>query len=94
MQVRHPHEFTLLEVTPQRAEHDPVRMELKVTTLYVTHDQIEAMTMADRVAVMRGCVLQQFDAPDRVYAKPANLFVASFIGSPAMNLVEGTLEHV
>ena len=77
-----------------RTEIVRIQRELDVTTLYVTHDQIEAMTMADRVAVMRGGVLQQYDAPDRVYAKPANLFVASFIGSPAMNLVEGTLEQV
>ena len=70
-----------------RLQHD-----LGVTTLYVTHDQIEAMTMADRIAVMRGGVLQQFDTPDEVYAHPANLFVASFIGSPAMNLVEAVVE--
>ena len=70
-----------------RLQHD-----LGVTTLYVTHDQIEAMTMADRIAVMRGGVLQQFDTPDEVYAHPANLFVASFIGSPAMNLVEAAIE--
>jgi multiple sugar transport system ATP-binding protein len=77
-----------------RTEIVRIQRELNVTTIYVTHDQIEAMTMADRVAVMRGGVLQQYDSPDRVYAKPANLFVASFIGSPAMNLVEGTLEQV
>ena len=76
-----------------RTEIVRIQRELNVTTIYVTHDQIEAMTMADRVAVMRGGVLQQFDTPDRVYAHPANLFVASFIGSPAMNLIEGTLEH-
>jgi multiple sugar transport system ATP-binding protein len=76
-----------------RTEIVRIQHELNVTTLYVTHDQIEAMTMADRVAVMRGGVLQQFDTPDRVYAEPANLFVASFIGSPAMTLVEGILEQ-
>jgi multiple sugar transport system ATP-binding protein len=75
-----------------RTEIVRLQRELEVTTLYVTHDQVEAMTMADRVAVMRGGVLQQFDTPDRVYTHPANLFVASFLGSPAMNLVEGVLE--
>jgi multiple sugar transport system ATP-binding protein len=76
-----------------RTEIVRIQRDLKVATIYVTHDQIEAMTMADRVAVMRGGILQQFDVPDRVYSHPANLFVASFIGSPAMNLIEGTLEH-
>jgi ABC-type sugar transport system ATPase subunit len=76
-----------------RTEIVRIQRELNTTTIYVTHDQIEAMTMADRVAVMRGGILQQFDTPDRVYSHPANLFVASFIGSPAMNLVEGTLER-
>jgi multiple sugar transport system ATP-binding protein len=61
--------------------------------VYVTHDQIEAMTMGDRVAVLRRGVLQQFDVPQRLYERPANLFVASFIGSPAMNMLEGTLER-
>ena len=75
-----------------RTEIVRLQRELNVTTLYVTHDQVEAMTMADRVAVLRGGVLQQFDTPDRVYTHPANLFVASFLGSPAMNLVEGRLE--
>ena len=75
-----------------RSEIVRLQRELNVTTLYVTHDQVEAMTMADRVAVLRGGVLQQFDTPDRVYTHPANLFVASFLGSPAMNLVEGRLE--
>jgi multiple sugar transport system ATP-binding protein len=59
-----------------------------VTTLYVTHDQVEAMTMGNRVAVMRDGVLQQVDAPERIYDAPTNLFVASFVGSPAMNLLE------
>jgi multiple sugar transport system ATP-binding protein len=59
----------------------------------VTHDQVEAMTMGDRVAVLRRGVLQQFDAPQRLYEQPGNLFVASFIGSPAMNVVEATLER-
>jgi multiple sugar transport system ATP-binding protein len=73
-----------------RAEIASIQRQLQVTTVYVTHDQIEAMTMGDRVAVMRKGVLQQFDAPQVLYEKPANLFVASFIGSPAMNVLEGT----
>jgi multiple sugar transport system ATP-binding protein len=74
-----------------RAEISRIQRQLSVTTVYVTHDQIEAMTMGDRVAVMRKGLLQQFDAPQRLYEHPANLFVASFIGSPAMNMLEGTL---
>jgi multiple sugar transport system ATP-binding protein len=62
--------------------------------VYVTHDQIEAMTMGDRVAVMRKGELQQLGAPQMLYDNPSNLFVASFIGSPAMNLVEGTIMRV
>ena len=76
-----------------RTEIARLQRELGVTTMYVTHDQVEAMTMADRVAVLRGGELQQFDTPQRVYANPANLFVAVFIGSPAMNVVEGVLER-
>jgi len=76
-----------------RAEIARIQRRLKVTTLYVTHDQVEAMTMADRVAVMRRGVLQQTDAPQRVYESPANLFVASFVGSPPMNLLEARLEQ-
>jgi multiple sugar transport system ATP-binding protein len=74
-----------------RGEISRIQRQLAVTTVYVTHDQVEAMTMGDRVAVMRKGVLQQFDAPQQLYEKPANLFVASFIGSPAMNVLEGTL---
>ena len=70
-----------------RAEVARVQRELGVTTIYVTHDQVEAMTMGDRVAVMRGGVLQQTGDPQVVFDRPANLFVASFIGSPPMNLV-------
>jgi multiple sugar transport system ATP-binding protein len=62
------------------------------TTIYVTHDQVEAMTLGQRVAVMRGGYLQQVDAPQRLYADPANLFVAAFIGSPSMNLVSGVVD--
>jgi multiple sugar transport system ATP-binding protein len=76
-----------------RTEIARLQRELGVTTVYVTHDQVEAMTMADRVAVLRGGVLQQFDTPQRVYAYPVNLFVAIFIGSPAMNVVEGELSR-
>jgi multiple sugar transport system ATP-binding protein len=71
-----------------RAEIARIQQTLKVTTLYVTHDQVEAMTMGSRVAVMRDGVLQQVDAPERIYDAPTNLFVASFVGSPAMNLLE------
>jgi multiple sugar transport system ATP-binding protein len=71
-----------------RAEIARIQRDLKVTTVYVTHDQSEAMTLGDRVAVMRGGLLQQVDRPQVLYDRPANLFVAGFIGSPAMNLVE------
>ena len=71
-----------------RAEIARIQQTLAVTTLYVTHDQVEAMTMGTRVAVMRAGLLQQFAAPQELYASPANLFVASFVGSPAMNLLE------
>jgi multiple sugar transport system ATP-binding protein len=74
-----------------RAEISRIQRDLQATTIYVTHDQTEAMTMGDRVAVMRGGVLQQVDSPQRLYERPANLFVAEFIGSPAMNLVLGKL---
>jgi multiple sugar transport system ATP-binding protein len=74
-----------------RAEIARIQQALKVTTLYVTHDQVEAMTMGHRVAVMRDGVLQQVDAPQRLYDAPTNLFVASFVGSPPMNLFEATV---
>jgi multiple sugar transport system ATP-binding protein len=76
-----------------RAEILRIQRQLSVTTVYVTHDQVEAMTMGDRVAVLRRGVLQQFDAPQRLYEQPANMFVASFIGSPAMNMLEAKLER-
>jgi multiple sugar transport system ATP-binding protein len=76
-----------------RAEISRIQRQLAVTTVYVTHDQVEAMTMGDRVAVMRRGLLQQFDEPQHLYERPANLFVASFIGSPAMNVLEGSLER-
>jgi multiple sugar transport system ATP-binding protein len=74
-----------------RAEIARLQHELGVTTIYVTHDQTEAMTMGDRVAVMRRGLLQQVDNPQTLYEKPVNLFVAGFIGSPAMNLLEASL---
>jgi multiple sugar transport system ATP-binding protein len=76
-----------------RAEISRIQHELGATTIYVTHDQVEAMTMGDRVAVLRRGELQQVDAPQRLYETPANLFVASFIGSPEMNLLEARLER-
>jgi multiple sugar transport system ATP-binding protein len=76
-----------------RSEVARIQHELKATTVYVTHDQVEAMTMGDRVALMRRGVLQQVDTPMRLYNAPANLFVASFIGSPSMNLFEAQLEQ-
>jgi multiple sugar transport system ATP-binding protein len=74
-----------------RTEIARIQHELNVTTIYVTHDQVEAMTMGDRVAVIRKGKLQQVDTPQRLYDYPVNLFVAGFIGSPAMNMVEARL---
>jgi multiple sugar transport system ATP-binding protein len=74
-----------------RAEIRRIHDRLGVTTVYVTHDQVEAMTMGDRVAVMRHGVLQQFDDPQVLYHRPVNMFVAGFVGSPAINLAVGTL---
>ena len=75
-----------------RAQIKHLHHELKVTTVYVTHDQIEAMTLADRVVVMNNGVVQQVGSPTEIYDHPANVFVAGFIGSPAMNLVNGTMK--
>jgi multiple sugar transport system ATP-binding protein len=75
-----------------RAEISRLQHELGVTTIYVTHDQIEAMTMGDRVAVMKKGVLQQVATPQQLYDHPVNLFVGGFIGSPAMNMFEATVE--
>jgi multiple sugar transport system ATP-binding protein len=74
-----------------RAEIQRIQRDLQVTTIYVTHDQVEAMTMGDRVCVLRGGLLQQAASPQELYERPANLFVAEFIGSPAMNLVQAEL---
>ncbi|MEM6889733.1 MAG: ABC transporter ATP-binding protein [Pseudomonadota bacterium] len=76
-----------------RAQIKNLSHELKVTTVYVTHDQIEAMTLADRVVVMKQGKMQQVGTPTDIYDNPANTFVASFIGSPAMNLMDGTIEN-
>ncbi len=76
-----------------RAQIKNLSHELKVTTIYVTHDQIEAMTLADRVVVMNRGVVQQVGSPADIYDRPANSFVAGFIGSPAMNLVEGGVSN-
>ena len=76
-----------------RAEITRLQHRLEATTLYVTHDQVEAMTMGDRVAVMKDGVLQQIDNPSSLYEKPENLFVAGFIGAPAMNLREAKLTN-
>ena len=95
--VRHPQAFLMDEPLSNldaklrvqtRAEIARLQRELGVTTIYVTHDQVEAMTMGDRVAVMRKGVLQQVDSPQTLYEHPVNLFVAGFIGSPAMNLID------
>jgi multiple sugar transport system ATP-binding protein len=75
-----------------RAELKRLHHELGQTTIYVTHDQVEAMSLADRIAVMNFAVLQQFDTPDEVYRNPKNLFVANFIGSPTMNFLNGGYE--
>jgi len=98
--VRHPQAFLMDEPlsnldaklrVQMRAELVKLHRRLGVTTLYVTHDQTEAMTLGTRVAVLRKGVIQQVDSPQRLYHQPANTFVASFIGSPPMNFVEGRL---
>jgi len=76
-----------------RAELKHMQSELGVTTLYVTHDQIEAMTLAHRVAIISDGILQQLDTPSEVYDNPANLFVAGFMGSPPMNFIEGEVKN-
>jgi multiple sugar transport system ATP-binding protein len=95
--VREPHAFLMDEPlsnldaklrVQMRAEISRLQRQLKATTIYVTHDQVEAMTMGDRVAVMRRGKLQQCAPPQALYDRPVNLFVASFIGSPAMNFVQ------
>ena len=99
--IRHPRAFLMDEPlsnldaklrVEMRAEIARLQRELAVTTVYVTHDQTEAMTMGTRVAVLRDGRLQQVDTPQRLYDEPVNLFVATFIGSPAMNLLAATVE--
>jgi multiple sugar transport system ATP-binding protein len=100
--VRHPQAFLMDEPlsnldaklrVQMRSEIARIQDDLGVTTIYVTHDQVEAMTMGDRVAVIRKGVLQQVDTPQVLYDEPKNLFVAGFIGSPAMNLLEVTVRE-
>ena len=75
-----------------RAEIQKLHRRLGVTTIYVTHDQVEALTMGDRIAVMRDGVLQQFDTPQNLYDNPSNMFVAGFIGSPSMNFMQARVD--
>jgi multiple sugar transport system ATP-binding protein len=79
--------------TELRVEIKKLHQELGSTMIYVTHDQVEAMTLADRIAIMRDGVIQQLASPREIYNRPANLFVAGFIGSPAINLIDGLLDH-
>ncbi len=96
--VRHPQVFLMDEPlsnldaklrASMRVQIKHLQRQLKITTVYVTHDQIEAMTLADRIVVMNKGAIQQVGTPDEIYSDPANTFVAGFIGSPPMNLVEG-----
>ena len=100
--VREPHAFLMDEPlsnlgaklrVQMRAEISRLQRQLNATTIYVTHDQVEAMTMGDRVAVMRRGMLQQCAPPQALYDRPLNLFVASFIGSPAMNFVQADVHE-
>jgi multiple sugar transport system ATP-binding protein len=75
-----------------RAELKRLLAELRATTIYVTHDQIEALSMGDRIAVMRNGAIQQYDYPMRVYDEPANQFIGGFIGNPPMNFLDGHVE--
>jgi multiple sugar transport system ATP-binding protein len=99
--IRHPAAFLMDEPlsnldaqlrVQMRTEIKTLQRELGITTLYVTHDQVEAMTMADQIAVLRNGVLQQLAQPLDLYTTPANTFVAQFVGSPAMNIVQGTVQ--
>ena len=100
--VRHPRVFLMdeplsnldakLRIT-MRAQLKHIQRKLETTTVYVTHDQIEAMTLADRIAIMDKGKIQQLGTPDEVYNNPTNVFVASFIGSPPMNLIKGDIDN-
>ncbi|MGI9505902.1 MAG: ABC transporter ATP-binding protein [Geminicoccaceae bacterium] len=76
-----------------RVQIKHIQRDLKITTVYVTHDQIEAMTLADRIVIMDGGLIQQIGTPDEIYNDPANTFVANFIGAPPMNLIDGTIQN-
>ena len=100
--VRHPRVFLMDEPLSNldaklrltmRAQLKHIQRRLETTTVYVTHDQIEAMTLADRIAIMNKGKIQQLGTPDEVYNNPANVFVAGFIGSPPMNLIRGDLDN-
>src|ERR671931_1024392 len=100
--VREPHAFLMDEPlsnldaklrVQMRAAVSRIQQDLEVTTVYVTHDQTEAMTLGDRVAVMRAGILQQVDNPKELYDHPRNIFVAGFIGSPAMNFFTGAIQN-
>ncbi len=96
--VRHPRVFLMDEPlsnldaklrNTMRVQLKHVQRQLKITTVYVTHDQVEAMTLADRIVIMSGGRIQQIGTPDQIYSDPVNTFVAGFIGSPPMNLIKG-----
>ncbi|WP_439123801.1 ABC transporter ATP-binding protein [Marivita sp.] len=100
--VRQPHAFLMDEPLSNldaklrqhmRVQIKHIQRELKITTVYVTHDQIEAMTLADRIVIMDKGAIQQIGTPDEIYNDPANTFVANFIGAPPMNLIAGRMEH-
>lgn len=100
--VRSPHVFLMDEPLSNldaklrqsmRIQIKQLQRKLKITTVYVTHDQIEAMTLADRIVIMNEGSCQQIGTPDEIYSDPANAFVASFIGSPPMNILEGSIEN-
>ncbi|MEM1431929.1 MAG: TOBE domain-containing protein, partial [Pseudomonadota bacterium] len=78
--------------TVMRAELKHLQRELGTTTIYVTHDQVEAMTLADRIVILNDARIQQMGTPADIYARPANTFVAGFVGSPPMNLLQGRME--